>query len=139
MKKIVVIFFTFLNILVAQISVSDLNKISNAQLDAIRSELQKSQSITPDQDILDNQELDTVSIEGASTPRANSYFGYNIFDRSINFFDNIPVPTNFTLGPGDKIIISLWGETNLRTRYTISRDGNIFYDNIVHLKQDINY
>lgn len=130
MKKIVVIFFTFLNILVAQISVSDLNKISNAQLDAIRSELQKSQSINPDQDILDNQELDTVSIKGASAPRENSYFGYNIFDRSINFFDNIPVPTNFTLGPGDKIIISLWGETNLRTRYTISRDGNIFYENI---------
>ena len=130
MKKIVVIFFTFLNILVAQISVSDLNKISNAQLDAIRSELQKSQSITPDQNILDNQELDTVSIEGASAPIQNSYFGYNIFDRSINFFDNIPVPTNFTLGPGDKIIISLWGETNLRTRYTISRDGNIFYENI---------
>ena len=55
--------------------------------------------------------MDTVSIEGASAPRENSYFGYNIFDRSINF-DNIPVPTNFTLGPGDKII-SLWGETNL--------------------------
>ena len=51
--------------------------------------MQKSQSITPDQDILDNQELDTVSIEGASAPRENSYFGYNIFDRSINFFDNI--------------------------------------------------
>jgi len=130
MKKTLVIFFAFLNILIAQISVSDLNKISNAQLDAIRSELQKSQSQQVQSDIPDNQELSTVSIESIPAPTKDPYFGYNIFDRKINFFENIPVPTNFTLGPGDKIIISLWGETNFRTRFTISRDGTIFYENI---------
>jgi hypothetical protein len=32
------------------------------------------------------------------------YFGYNYFKRDINFFDNIPTPSDFRLGPGDEII-----------------------------------
>ena len=46
------------------------------------------------------------------------------------FFDNIPAPRDFLLGPGDEVIVSLWGETNLRKAFTINRDGSIFYDNI---------
>ena len=40
MKNINVIFILFLSTIFAQVSVSDLNRLSNQQLDAIRAELQ---------------------------------------------------------------------------------------------------
>ena len=49
---------------------------------------------------------------------------------SINFFDNIPVPKNYLLGPGDEIIISMWGETNLRETFLINKNGSIFVENV---------
>jgi len=35
-----------------------------------------------------------------------------------------------SLGPGDEIIISLWGENNSRENITINKDGMIYYENI---------
>ena len=29
---------------------------------------------------------------------------------SIPFWQNMPIPKNYKLGPGDEVIISLWGE-----------------------------
>ena len=60
----------------------------------------------------------------------NVYFGYDYFIRDINFFDNVPTPADFRLGPGDEIIISLWGETNSRENLVINKDGLIYYKNI---------
>ena len=57
-------------------------------------------------------------------------FGYNYFSRDINFFDNVPTPPEFKLGPGDEIILSLWGETNSREKFILNREGSIFYKNI---------
>ena len=58
------------------------------------------------------------------------YFGYKFFNTPDKFaiFDNIPIPGNYRLGAGDQIIISIWGETQFRSRHMISRDGNIFID-----------
>ncbi len=60
------------------------------------------------------------------------YFGYDIFTirDSIAFWQNLPAPDNYILGPGDEIEISLWGEAQLNNLYTISRDGNIYIDRV---------
>ena len=50
--------------------------------------------------------------------------------RDITFFDNIPTPIDYRLGPGDQIVISIWGETNSRKNMIIDKDGTIFYENI---------
>ena len=42
----------------------------------------------------------------------------------------IPTPADFRLGAGDEIILSLWGETNLREKFIINKDGLIYYENI---------
>ncbi len=62
----------------------------------------------------------------------SKFFGYNFFTRrdSLAFWENLPTPLNYLLGPGDELIVSLWGETQLRKKYIISRDGKI-YDNKV--------
>ena len=60
------------------------------------------------------------------------YFGYDFFTRrdSVSFWENLPTPANYQLGPGDELIISLWGETQLRGAYTISREGKIYDDKV---------
>ena len=37
---------------------------------------------------------------------------------------------NYLLGPGDEIIISMWGETNLRETFLINNEGSIFVENV---------
>ena len=61
---------------------------------------------------------------------SNLHFGYNYFKKDLSFFDNIPTPINYLLGPGDEISISMWGETNSRENYVINKDGAIFYENV---------
>ncbi|SVC02186.1 uncharacterized protein METZ01_LOCUS255040, partial [marine metagenome] len=36
------------------------------------------------------------------------------------------VQANYILGAGDELVVSMWGETQLRKNYIISRDGKIF-------------
>ena len=60
------------------------------------------------------------------------HFGYDFFTRrdTVAFWENLPTPANYLLGPGDELVISLWGETQLRETYTISRDGKIYDEKV---------
>lgn len=135
MNKIIFSSF-FMTCVFAQVSLSDLNKLNNKQIEAIRSELQSNSQIVPndiDKNLIDEanssiQEAIEINPEISSTESEN--FGYDYFKRSINFFDNIPTPSNYKLGPGDEIIISLWGETNLSDIFTINKQGLVYYENI---------
>ena len=70
------------------------------------------------------------SFEDSLTRMPN--IGYNIFTKrdSIPFWQNIPIPQNYVLGPGDEIIISIWGETNLYFSQKINREGEIYVENV---------
>ena len=55
-------------------------------------------------------------------------FGRNIFNsRNLTFApsQNLATPTNYKLGPGDEVIIDIWGTNQNTIRETISPDGNI--------------
>tara|TARA_B100001057_G_scaffold461842_1_gene514271 strand:- start:28060 stop:29970 length:1911 start_codon:yes stop_codon:yes gene_type:complete len=127
-------FFFLINILWSQqISVSDLKNLSNNELDQIKEELQSKNKQVVQSDPIENQDnIDVVQIESkqVKVESEEEYFGYNYFIQDINFFDNIPTPSDFKLGPGDEVIISLWGETNQRNKYLIDRNGMIFFENI---------
>ena len=132
MDKKAIIFFSLFSIVFGQISMSDINKLSNAQLDAIKKELQsKSATSVSAVDVsVQPTEVSSVKIESKTPLPSSDYFGYSYFQRDINFFDNIPTPSNFKLGPGDEIILSLWGETNSRENFIINKEGLIYYQNI---------
>ena len=131
MIKKYVIFLSLLSVIFGQISMSDINRLSNDQLDSIRQELQ-GEAISENSDNTESIDIipETVSIEPNTSYVDNLYFGYNYFKRDINFFDNIPTPSDFKLGPGDEIILSLWGETNSREQFVINKEGLIYYENI---------
>jgi len=66
-----------------------------------------------------------------------TYFGYDIFNAGLSgsIWNNQPPPSDLLLGPGDELIIEIWGETQIRTVHSIDRYGKINIDKIgqVHL------
>ena len=74
--------------------------------------------------------LDTLSLKMFDVkPREESkIFGHNIFNNELLTFEpnvNIATPTNYILGPGDEIIIDIWGDTEETVRQYISPDGTL--------------
>ena len=120
--------FTF-----AQASLSDFNRLTNSQLDEIREELSiqnPSMDSALESENSINQESIEIEIEQKDSENLSSFFGYDYFNKQINFFDNIPTPVDFKLGAGDEIILSLWGEKNSREKFILNKDGMIYYQNI---------
>jgi polysaccharide export outer membrane protein len=55
-------------------------------------------------------------------------FGFNLFQYSPSTFlpsGTVATPPSYALGPGDEVLITLWGETRLNYQLTVNRDGNI--------------
>jgi protein involved in polysaccharide export with SLBB domain len=64
-----------------------------------------------------------------TTGRRLSLFGYSLFGNGRqNIFapvQNIPVPAEYVLGPGDEIKVRIWGSIDSEIRATIDRNGQI--------------
>jgi len=60
------------------------------------------------------------------------HFGYNFFSLrdSIQMIDNANVPSNYVLGYGDEVIISIWGQAEQQDRAMLERDGTVFINNV---------
>ena len=133
MKIIISAFILLQSFSFAQASLSDLNKLNNSQLDQIREKLSiQNPSMDSELESVDiiNQESIEIEIEQKDYENLSSFFGYDYFNKQINFFDNIPTPVDFKLGAGDEIILSLWGEKNSREKFILNKDGMIYYQNI---------
>lgn len=60
-------------------------------------------------------------------------FGYSLFNTQDLTFEpsiNIPTPANYILGPGDEVVIDIWGASQQNYRLIVSPDGYIIIDNI---------
>lgn len=58
----------------------------------------------------------------------NRIYGHDIFtSRALTFEPNanLPTPENYVLGPGDEVIIEIWGANEASIRQTISPEGRI--------------
>lgn len=141
------------NILILAIFVSNINSQSIQDLQKMKSEYEKFDRNNSELDQLSNNRMDNNQIQiqsnlpnkanliplglnemSDSTNQKLKHFGYNYLmpKDTISFWENLPTPSNYLLGPGDEIIITLWGETQFRQTFIISRDGKI-YDNKVGL------
>ena len=60
------------------------------------------------------------------------YFGYDYFNQrdSIPLLANIPISSDYILGPDDEVIISMWGQAEQDERKILRRDGTIFIENV---------
>ena len=66
--------------------------------------------------------------EDAAGRRLHVY-GRQLFDEGPTTFapmDHIPVPADYVLGPGDQLLIRVWGKIDLDASMTVDRNGQIF-------------
>lgn len=84
-----------------------------------------------------DQTLDEIGREvdkGAdNTVSARQIYGHEVFNaRSLTFepSDNLATPQNYRLGPGDEVVIDLWGTSEDHIRQTISPEGSIMISQI---------
>lgn len=57
-------------------------------------------------------------------------FGYDLFRNAANAFapvTDIPVPSDYVVGPGDQLNIQLFGSQNRNLRLTVGRDGRVAF------------
>ena len=131
-----------------------LKGVTRSQFERIKNQLGQTQTQTPEvnsdkssatllrermtnsQDSLNAGDLDLLSIDIQSvdtTKNANEVFGQNIFNaRNLTFIPNIniPTPVDYRLGPGDEVIIDIWGASQTSVRQTISPEGSIMVDRL---------
>ena len=129
MKKFFIVFLALFSALDAQVSSLDIENIRNEQLDLIRSEM-KDLQVTSIDDVTVPDFKEVTIVPGTSKKVSSEFFGYDYFTNDVSFVDNIPPPVDFRLGPGDEIVISMWGDITSRETYTLNSEGNIFYDKI---------
>lgn len=80
-------------------------------------------------DAVDAQVSDPT--EGATNPR--EVFGRNVFRSQTLTFEpneNQATPEDYRLGPGDEIIIDIWGENERSLRQEITPEGNIMIEQV---------
>jgi protein involved in polysaccharide export with SLBB domain len=109
------------------------NQVESQQLPSVTSEM-SSAAIhkervrgNPDEEITSG-DFDIISSEMSS-----GAFGRNIFNaRNLTFNPNtnIPTPVDYRLGPGDEVIIDIWGASQNTVRQTISPEGRITVDRV---------
>ena len=84
------------------------------------------------------ERIETISLENrdvvlVTEGNKNSIFGRNLFSNKNLTFEpslNIPTPENYVLGPGDEVIIDIWGNSEATVRQVISPEGSINVSNI---------
>ncbi len=147
MKYIFPIFFIITNSLFAQLGTADFEELLKQypQLSGYATKkvtsLQKDPTQKMEFDFSDYTEdelllLDSLGVLSTLLDTAKTieptYFGYKFFNNPDDFavFDNIPIPHDYQLGPGDQLIISIWGTTQLRTRHMINREGDIYVEGV---------
>ena len=84
-------------------------------------------SIVPDQPT-EFQRLVSASV-GTMLP----IFGAKLFLQSPSTFapvDQVPVTSNYVVGPGDQLLIRVWGQINFNAEVTVDRTGTVYLPQI---------
>jgi len=101
---------------------------------AVTAQSQAQQAI--EEDAQQRQQTDSINTDQVSqtTTRAPlRQFGYELFAGSPSTFapaTNIPVPASYVMGPGDTVVIQLYGQRNIIHELVITREGMLMFPEI---------
>tara|TARA_Y100000591_G_C21848312_1_gene710019 strand:+ start:370 stop:2367 length:1998 start_codon:yes stop_codon:yes gene_type:complete len=139
LKNKLLYIFVFTQIIFAQ-SLQEMQKLKS-EYDKLKKQstlpIPQSTISTGNQNINNNPDMVNIvplnlGMQNDSIDNFKKYFGYDFFTKrdTVGFWENLSIPNNYVLGPGDELVISLWGETSLRQTYTISRSGKIYDEKV---------
>ena len=129
--KVYIILSFFVQILHGQsrLQLEQLQKISNNSINNLNAIENTENQITDENR---NLMLENIIPYDNEAENITNHFGYSFFTQrdTVSFWDGLPTPSNYFVGPGDELIISLWGKTQLRKKYVVSNDGKIYDDKV---------
>jgi protein involved in polysaccharide export with SLBB domain len=68
-----------------------------------------------------------------STGKSLPIYGAKLFRNTPSTFaplNMIPVPADYVIGPGDELIVQVWGQLTLDGRFTVDRSGSIYIPHV---------
>ena len=63
----------------------------------------------------------------------SNYFGYDVFQNDPEIFQESvfsSIDPGYLIGPGDEVIIMLWGDTEINQKYIVTTEGYLFIPNL---------
>lgn len=116
----------------------DLDNLPGAAAGSSRQQRPQNVNVVEPVDAISDEDRDTARQEREKDEeelrknRGLRPFGYDLFAGSPTTFapvTEIPIPGEYTLGPGDVVRVQLWGNENQRLELPVSRDGTISFPN----------
>jgi protein involved in polysaccharide export with SLBB domain len=108
------------------------SQVESAQLSDVSSE-KSSAELNRERKINEEEELTSGDLDIISSEIVSNVFGKSIFNAPNLTFNpnvNIPTPIDYRLGPGDEVIIDIWGVSQTSVRQVISPEGRIIVDRL---------
>ena len=112
--------------------------VTPSQLQRLRAQYEESQDTTDggvksnydpsESGFRDTSEVPVITAQTPQTAPEERVYGQDFFTSGNLTFSpnmNMPTPANYILGPGDQLIIDVWGNSELNVSYTITPDGYI--------------
>ena len=69
----------------------------------------------------------------ASVGQMLPIYGAKLFLQSPSTFapvDQVPVTSNYVVGPGDQLLIRVWGQINFNAEVTVDREGMMYVPHV---------
>jgi len=73
--------------------------------------------------------VDSLAPVDSTGVEASKYFGYDIFRLSPKTFEPLafgPVSSDYLVGPGDEVIVNVWGAQEVYAKVEVNREGYLF-------------
>jgi protein involved in polysaccharide export with SLBB domain len=76
-----------------------------------------------------DQPTEFQKMVASSTGRLLPIYGAQLFRNPPSTFaplDRVPVTPDYVVGPGDELLIQIWGQVTLNSRFTVDRSGSVY-------------
>lgn len=91
------------------------------------------EAVTPMTNIGQVTEPEQQVVSAPKLQKTSRVYGANIFNRNVSTFaptDNAPVPDDYRIGPGDQLVVQLFGGDNNTLYLDVSRNGVINFPDL---------
>ena len=128
MKRVLFVFALSIMTLSMSAQIQEGAKLDNKQATLDKGKGTENQELTTGKVELEEKKDQKEEAKESDTNRGKKVFGRDVFNNKLLSFEpnmNIATPSNYVLGPGDVIVINIYGGSQSENEYTISNEGTV--------------
>ena len=128
MKRVLFVFALSIMTLSMSAQIQEGAKLDNKQATLDKGKGTENQELTTGKVELEEKNDQKAEAKESDTNRGKKVFGRDVFNNKLLSFEpnmNIATPSNYVLGPGDVIVINIYGGSQSENEYTISNEGTV--------------